>query len=390
MSADRTWQRLRDANPYPIAEIEREAAAADALLAHIEETSRTMTDTRPWSLPAISAGVGIVAVLALALFVVRPGFSGADPEDVASVATAISGGDLETTLALVSPESNCDVPIGTQAETCEQFFGFAVGIGAQIDYACPVGERPSGAAEPFACTMSMPSDVHDVMGYPDFVIRDRVQLELDGDGRLVIDNSTMELRTFVPEPGGAALWSVMRTQYPDLNWDVVSGPDPYDQVAGDALLETARTFNSPTRIVPALESSLRAFSPGVARQCVTQDGTYSCRNLVGFLEAIGAVIELDCDPASAADGVILCAMLFDSDMHAALGSGPTDSEASVEYRGGTVARLELELHFTTDELTAEALLDAAHDDPALFDGSRPNFTSESGPAWVEAAIGFSQ
>lgn len=429
MRADAAFRRLADANPVPEpGSLRTERVPAAVFLVTTQQRSstmqtseRTLTATpeppreRPsWLKPVL---VGAAAVLAAILIVVFVVGSGEQTPDVATTLptqtslpeapessvlerieqwqAAINAGDLEEVLALLSPDSNCDVGApGTVVETCEQFWGANLGLGAQVDLSC------AGAEPPFACILAMNSEAHAALGYPDHNVRSSFPIDIDADGRLI----TGEVDATAPNFSGGGnetdfrWWAFMREMYPEMPISATFGPNPYDAESGAAMLAAAREMNDPHRLASALTTAFESgdFSdvgPMLSLgRCNTDRGSGLCQDVVPFLTLIDASLALQCDGVEPGDGTITCPATMSSRVHDALGSGPTTFDATIEYRGGAVQLLLLDLAFAADPVTDDAFFAYALDQPDLVrrsDATQPRYSAATADIWIQAAQDFS-
>lgn len=409
MSERALLQRLRDANPYPHPEDLLEAQRDKTLLlADIDERSRSMSvqqsPPKPETdQPRRGTNRNLVAGLAFAMTILVVGVAivaivgDSDPAVMDSTPDAVQGdprplvdewvdamnrGDLAAALAVLSPETSCDLP-NTGPETCEQHLGYLIAIGTHIE------KETCRESSPYRCSFGLTSQLHATLGYPNFSLPMRPELSLDGNGLLVadffgnIDTST----PYFPSEGGD-LWRVMEADYPELNITLPWGPDPYDERAGVAAMEAAREYNSPERVLQALQSTLEIYVASGVRQCMSEAGS-ECAAYTGFLKGINAQLTWDCDPATARDSVITCPVTVDSDIHQAIGSEPANGEITVTYRGGRAQVVEFALPFAAEAPTNDAFLAYAETVDGLFnDNERPVWTAESAATWIAAAQDF--
>lgn len=425
MRADLAFRRLADANPVPVpGSLRTERVPAAVFLATTQQRSSTM-QTRErnltvspepprrvstWLKPALAGAVVILITFLIVVFAV--GSSERAPDVVTTLPSqtslpaapdasvfdridqwqaAINAGDLVEVLALLSPESNCDVAApGTVVETCEQFWGANLGFGAQVELTC------SGAEPPLACTLDMTSEAHAALGYPDHVVRSSFPIDIDGDGRLI----TGEVDATAPNFSGGGddtdfrWWAFMRDMYPAMPISATFGPNPYDAESGTAMLVAAREMNDPHRLASALTTAFESgdFSgvgPMLSRgRCNTDRGSGRCQDVVPFLTLIEAALEMNCEGVEPGNGTITCPATMSSQIHEALGSGPTSFDATFEHRGGAVEVLLLDLAFETDPAADEAFFAHALGQPDLVSQSnptQPRYSAATADLWIEAA-----
>lgn len=409
MSEGTLLQRLRDANPYPhpedLMEIQRDKTL---LLAGIDERSRSMSVQQSPPKPKMDhprrrSSRHLVAGLAFASIVLVVGVAMVamvgDPEPAVTGSTidavqndplplveewvdAMNRGDLAAALAVLSPETSCDLP-NTSPETCEQHLGYLIAIGTHIE------KETCRESPPYRCSFGLTSQLHATLGYPDYSLPMRPELSLDGNGLLVadffgnIDTST----PYFPTEGGD-LWGFMRPDHPELDITLPWGPDPYDERAGVVAMEAAREYNSPERVLQALQNTLDVYAASGVRQCISEAGS-DCDAYTDFLEGINARLTWNCDPTRASGGVIVCPVTFDSDIHQAIGSGGAVGEITVTYRGGRAQIVEFALPFAAEAPTQDAFLAYAESVDGLFsDNGRPVWTAESAATWIAAAQDF--
>lgn len=366
-----------------------------------------------WLVPALAAAAAVVLAIVLVVFLssaddaspdvvtTLPGLPSttvpATPEaaarnQVAALVSAANAGDLGGVLAVLSPDAKCDVSAaGTRTETCEQFWGANIAMGGRFDMVC------AGATLPFSCSLDMMSESHTALGYPDHVVSSTIPVEIDAEGLLVTGPVSGTRSNF--SGGGDATdfrwWRFMQGMFPEMPISGTFGPNPYDAAAGAAMLEAARAMNDPIRLAAALEeaivtgdfSELDGFI--TTARCNTDVSTGSCRDLIPFLQSVDASLAIDC-PNPAVDGAITCEMSMFSDIHESLGSGPSTFDGTIEFRGGTVQGLTLDLAFSEDLDEHLRFLESARSRPDLYepDGERPIFTSDTAPLWLQAAQAF--
>lgn len=409
MSERTLLQRLQDANPYPHPEDLLEAQREQTqLLADIDERSRSMSvqqspprpetdQPRRWSRRNLVAGLAVAMTVLVVGFVVVAMVGDSDTAVTSSIPDVVQGdplplvdewvdamnrSDLGAALTVLSPETSCDLP-NTAPETCEQHLGYLIAIGTHIE------RETCAESPPYRCSFSLTSQLHATLGYPDHSLPMRPEVGLDGNGLLVADffgNIDTSTPYFPSESGD--LWSFMRSDYPELNITLPWGPDPYDEVAGVAAMEAAREYNSPERVLQALQSTLEIYVASGVRQCISEAGS-ECAAFTDFLKGINAQLTWGCDPAMARDGVITCPVTVDSDIHRAIGSEPALGEITVTYRGGRAQVVEFALPFAAEAPTHDAFLAYAETVDGLFTGNgRPVWNAESAAPWIAAAQDF--
>lgn len=315
------------------------------------------------------------------------------------LAAAFEDGEDGDVLALLSPESDCDVPVpGGPRETCEQAVGFMLAIGARLDPRC-------NRDDPGDCSRSaIGSEVHDVMGHPDQTIP--LPFVIDDDGLVEIRLGEANVfRAFVGTGGDTGrLWMALRDLRPDLSVSAQWGPLLNDREHGEALLEAAYALTEPVAIVESFESfidrQLQPSHPPV--RCETQFGRTDCAGLFDFLYALAADIGFDCStspdgtaaPAAVDRDSATCTVSITSDIHAALGSDPTTVPAAFSFRAGLIREFTFELRFAADPDVDDAFIEQAMTVDGLFrqigasDQLTPVFTEESAAAWLAVAADF--
>ena len=304
----------------------------------------------------------------------------------ADLAETVNRGDLDAALTLLSPQSDCDLPVpGSNVETCGELWGELIAIGGTLDVRC-------AGADSRRCSTSFTSELFAIMGYPDIALPGPALTGLDGDGRVIADASQIPVtRAYMPEGAGDRLYTYLRQHYPEFDHDPVFGPQPASREVGLAKLEAARALTDPARIVAERQAAFdNSFASPIPGQCLTQDGTLDCAALFAFLRTIDAELDLDCDPDTAEGGILACPLTITSDIHTILGGGPASTEAELMLRGGVVARLTLELRFAADAALHDAFAAYAAGVDGLYRGPRPIYEPEAAPAWLAAAEAFAE
>lgn len=407
--------RVRGVNPVPNVFDAAQPGAHESLLTLIDERKATPAPERApgsWipNRTAVRYALGaalllIVAIVVVMLFgspddaapdVIEPppttlAEPSLDPHDLIGVfETAINDSDLDAALATLSNQSVCDIPIpGSRTETCEDFWASNIGIGAHIELTCPESEPP------FTCSLALQSEAHAALGFSDHRLTDPASIDVDTDGRLILVPRLNPNRPFLGEnETDVRMWALMEERYPDMSISSIFGPNPYDGPSGVAILETARVLNDPQRIVAELQRLLGeggdadVLQAVPSAQCDTGIGRSACLQLVAFALRVDATIQFDCGGRQPSEGVLVCPVSVTSQVHQALGSGPTTSEAEIEFRGGAVRNLAFALAFSDDPQTNTAFLDAARAQEALFD-EQAVLTGQSADAWISLAREFS-
>lgn len=343
-------------------------------------------------LVAASAFALVVAVFALNL-VLAPG-SDQEIRDLPAPSlqekanqfgTFINSGDLESGLEMLSAESNCDAPApdSFSVETCEQHWGHMVAMGADVRFEdC---SETTGQ-----CYMTWGSELFEIMGYPDHRLAAWIPMSIDEAGLLVVDmfSGIPETGSFMPDRSVVPLYDYLQENRPDLRVSSISGPDPKDYEGGLALMEAARFVNDPQRIITNLESALVEIPPILPRFCESGSALIPCRDLFQFLQNIEAEVGLECDVSTAADGTIRCPVSMTSAIHDALGSGPSSTEAIIEYQAGMVRKLTLDIQFAADPLLHEEFIEFARSNDLLYQGEEPVYTEDTAADWIAAAETF--
>jgi hypothetical protein len=385
------------------------SSLAPVLLEAIDERTRPMqtrpTKTRPPAVkrPRFKGPLVAGAVFALVVLIIGVAFilsqDDVQPDVIDAPETtaleqgdrwaeAMNRGDLDGALALLSPEANCDLPVG-EVETCEQHLGYLVAIGTRFE------KTSCTEVEPIRCFYQLTSDLHSTLGYPEYSLPMDTAFEVDDSGLLVADFfSTAPVTSYSYWPDEAGdLWSFMLPDHPEIVIDRYFGsPNHYDQALGIAAMDSAARFNDPARIFTEFQTSLdRGFLPSVPpARCALPEGTVDCNSLFEFLLSISAGVELNCDYTAAAADTLVCPLTIDSDIHSALGSGPSTTEGTVTYRGGRLQGLTLDLVFSDDPAVQDAFMVFASAQDGLFSGDVPSYSEETGPAWLEAAREFGE
>lgn len=309
-----------------------------------------------------------------------------NPEAVAIAsrfASTVGSGDLDAVLAMLSPESDCNVPVGRVAESCEQHWGYLLAIGTDLEV------RRCDDAVPARCALDFRSALHAEMGMPDYSLPGYVFV-VDAD-TVISDFTEIPIsRAYMGTlAAGARLWSHLGAMRPDLDVDNTYGPDPYDREAGEAAMAAARDLTDPVKVVAAFQRSLdEHFLPSVIpEQCATQSGTADCVALLEFLYALDADIDLDCGEP---DGeTVTCRATMTTALHEVLGSSPTVTTAVIVQHAGNVGELELELRFHDDPSIDEAFIaHAAAATGTFHTNGTPIYGAPSAPAWLAAAASF--
>jgi hypothetical protein len=406
MTNELAFERLREANPVPEpGSLEQVTSDRDVLLALVMERTETMqtqehekvatAPRRPngW-LIAAAAAAAIVVTVGLINLIDQPAETVATTVPVEDEANplpvldqwvdAMNQGDLDGALAVLSPEASCDLPFGG-LDTCEDHLGYLVEIGTHFE------QLSCRESSPYRCSFDLTSELHAVMGYPDYTLPMNPTFTLDDDGLLIADffGNIPVSKPYIPSEA-VDIWGYMQPKYPDLNIGPQFGPDPYTAQVGVAVMEAAREINDPDRVVEQTLNPLSRFSPAGIRTCSTQDGDLQCRDLLEFLEAIGSQLTFECDTASIVDDTISCVVTVDSEIHRTLGSGPSSSEMSLEYAGGRAQRMSMTVLFSADPVVHEAFIEyvRAGGDPALVNNGRLRLNADNGPLWVAAAEDF--
>jgi len=306
-------------------------------------------------------------------------------EILANLVGAVETGDPDTVIDMLSPESDCDVPgPGSPVESCGQQVAYMLAIGGRLEARC--GERDLDS-----CSLWHTTAAHAAMGYADEWLP--LPFVIDGDGLVALRLREIPVRAYVGSDADTGrLWAQLREMRPDLRVTNF-GPEPNDAESGAAVLAAAQQLNDPARIVAEFEADLdqRRLPSDPPRTCRVSLGTPRCRDLLEFLFALDADVDLACDTAR--DGTVPCTLTLTSELHEALGSEPTVMSADVSYRGGVIIALELDLRFSADPDANEAFFEYAMTADGLFrelgaSGLVPVFTEESAPAWLDAATLF--
>ena len=396
--AQNPFERLRSANPVPRSMVEGKSDDHVGLLADIRERAvgpafvhdgpvEEPPPERPraWVVAAAIAAMALVAVgLLVTLDRSRWPVAGSSADRTMAMADAwvdaMNRGAVDEALGLLSPEAVCDLRTPTgEVETCEQHLGYIAAIGTHFE------KRSCRDAAPHRCSFDLTSDLHATLGYPNHTLQMNVVFRLDERELLQADFFDGADTSDAYYPGDAGeFWAWLANENPHMGVDVDFGPDVYDAAAGEAVMEAAGSFTDPSRIATLVQTALDDRDASGMLQCGTPDGSRPCSDLIAFLGGIDADLDLDCDTAGAVDFTIPCEVTMDSAVHRALGTGPSLSELTIQYRGGGARGFEFDLRLAGDQERHDEMLEYARGYPELY-GARPVWNAQSGPGWVEAA-----
>ena len=298
---------------------------------------------------------------------------------VADFIDSVNSGDVEAAMGLIDTEASCATGL-PGSENCGDFWGNNIGIGGQISFSnC---EGVTGLFEE-RCDLEMTSELHSVFGYAEFSPGGAVLLRTDNDGRLIPFPRINPSGAFL-DPSGTAdfrLWEYMAENYPELNVNLNFGPNPYDYESGLAMLAAATTLNDPVRLLREVEEGLAA--GGRFRVLVNNDA------FSGFLDEVSAVIDFECAGQESIDGEASCPATVMTDIHAALGQGPTQLDVGLKAQGGDLKGLDLDLTFFDDLDEHDVFIEFARSIGVGFtNAGEPIFNLISAPEWVSAAAEY--